>query len=85
MKNPKPITIPRKLAVEQPATFPGAAMAAALTRFWGPLLAFIAFIALSGLIAMQFTRGDAVAAISISIIVVVAIVAALVARVKNVI
>jgi hypothetical protein len=66
-----------------PSGFPGAQFAAALTRSWGPLLAFIAFVSVTGILAMQFARSDSIA-LGISAIVVVALLAALVGRIKNV-
>jgi hypothetical protein len=87
MKTPKPS---RSKRPNKPPTintqsggFLGAHFATALTRTWGPLLAFIAFIAISGLLALQFARSDSVA-LGMSAIVVVALVVALVGRIKNV-
>jgi hypothetical protein len=61
----------------------GTKLAAKLTNSWGPLLAFIAFVAISGLLALQFARSDTVA-LGMSAIVVVALIVALVGRIKNV-
>jgi hypothetical protein len=58
-------------------------LAAKLTPTWGPTLAFIAFVAVSGIVGIQIARSD-VMALAISLIVVVALIAGLTARIKNV-
>jgi hypothetical protein len=61
----------------------GTHLATKLTRSWGPTLAFIAFVAVFGILGVQIARSD-VTAVAISLIVVVALIAGLTARIKNV-
>jgi hypothetical protein len=87
MKIPKPSKTKRPAKLPASGShsggFLGAQFATLLTRTWGPLLAFITFIAVSGLLALQFARSDSVA-LGMSAIVVVSIVVALVGRIKNI-
>jgi uncharacterized membrane protein YoaK (UPF0700 family) len=58
-------------------------MATTVTRSWGPMLAFIALLAIVGILFAQVAHSDA-AVIGIVVIVVVAIVTAAFVRIRNV-
>ncbi len=61
----------------------GTQLAAKLTQSWGPLLAFIAVLAVLGIVFTENAHSD-ITVLGIVVIVVVAIITALLARIRNV-